>query len=337
MQKELAGATLSDEDRFHIDFALGKALEDAGRFAESFAHYAKGNALRKKSIAFDPDDQADLLRRSKTFFTPQFFAERAGTGCGRPDPIFIVGLPRSGSTLIEQILSSHSQVEGTMELPDILSIAGRLGARKKRGEPGRYPESLSELTPQALGELGEEYLQRTRPQRREGKPFFTDKMPNNFSHVGLIHLILPNAKIIDARRHPMGCSFANFKQHFARGQGFAYDLTEMGRYYRDYVELMAHYDAVLPGRVHRVFYERMVADPEGEVTTLLAYCGLPFEDACLRFYENDRAVRTASSEQVRQPIYSDAVEHWQNYDEWLGPLKEALGPVLNSYPSVPAF
>jgi predicted Zn-dependent protease len=337
MQKELAGDGLSDEDRFHIDFALGKAFEDAERFAESFAHYAKGNALRKKSVAYDPDDQAELLRRSKTFFTPSFFAERAGAGCPSPDPIFIVGLPRSGSTLIEQILSSHPQVEGTMELPDIMSIAGRLGARKKRGEPMRYPESMDELTPQALAELGAEYLERTRSQRREGKPFFTDKMPNNFSHVGLIHLILPNAKIIDARRHPLGCSFANFKQHFARGQGFAYDLVEMGHYYRDYVALMAHYDAVLPGRVHRVFYERMVADPDAEVMKLLAYCGLPFEDACLRFYENDRAVRTASSEQVRQPIYSDAVEHWQNYDAWLGPLKEALGPVLNSYPSVPAF
>jgi tetratricopeptide (TPR) repeat protein len=337
MEKELERTEISDEDRFHLHFALGKAFEDEARFAESFDHYAKGNALRKKSVAFDPNDAVEHLARSQAFFTPQFFGARAGSGCLSPDPIFIVGLPRSGSTLIEQILSSHSDVEGTMELPDIMSIAGRLGARKKRGEAVRYPESLGELSPDALTALGEDYLRRTRAQRREAKPFFTDKMPNNFSHVGLIHLILPNAKIIDARRHPLGCCFANFKQHFARGQGFSYDLIEMGRYYRDYVALMAHFDRVLPGRVHRVLYEQMVADPETEVRTLLAYCGLPFEDACLRFYENERAVRTASSEQVRQPIYRDAVEHWQNYEPWLDPLKEALGSVLISYPSVPAF
>jgi tetratricopeptide (TPR) repeat protein len=337
MTAQLKRTDLSDEDRFHLHFALGKAFEDDARFAESFDHYQKGNALRKKSVAFDPDDAAEHLARSKALFTPQFFSEHAGMGCQAPDPIFILGLPRSGSTLIEQILSSHSRVEGTMELPDIMSIAGRLGARKKRGGTVRYPESLSELAPGALAELGEEYLRRTHPQRREGKPFFTDKMPNNFAHIGLIHLILPNAKIIDARRHPLGCCFANFKQHFARGQGFTYDLVEMGRYYRDYVELMAHFDAVLPGRAHRVIYEEMVDDPETEVRRLLAYCGLPFEEACLRFYENDRAVRTASSEQVRRPIYRDAVEHWQNYEAWLGPLKDALGPVLISYPSVPLF
>ena len=224
-----------------------------------------------------------------------------------------------------------------MELPDIMSIAGRLGAKKRRGQRSAYPEKLLELEREDFAELGDEYMARTRIQRRLDRPFFTDKMPNNFAHVGLIHLILPNAKIIDARRHPLGCCFSNFKQHFARGQGFTYDLAGMGRYYRDYVALMAHFDAVLPGRVHRVIYEKMVENPEGEVRALLDYCGLPFEDSCLRFYENERSVRTASSEQVRQPIYRDAVEHWQNYETWLDPLKEALGPVLDLYPAVPEF
>ena len=337
MEKTLARTDISEEDRYHLHFALGKALEDEARYADSFAHYEKGNALRKKRVAYDEDESADQVRRARALFTPEFFRERAGSGSPARDPIFIVGLPRSGSTLIEQILSSHSEVEGTMELPDIMSIAGRLGARKRRGEPTAYPEKLAELTRDDFAQLGEEYLSRTRIQRRLDRPFFTDKMPNNFAYAGLIHLILPNAKIIDARRHPLGCCFSNFKQHFARGQGFTYDLAGMGRYYRDYVALMAHFDAVLPGRVHRVIYERMVEDPESEVRALLNYCALPFEDSCLRFYENERSVRTASSEQVRQPIYRDAVEHWQNYEPWLDPLKDALGPVLTSYPSVPGL
>jgi tetratricopeptide (TPR) repeat protein len=337
MEAQLARSDITEEDRYHLHFALGKAFEDNARYPESFAHYEEGNALRKKRVAYDEDETAEHLRRSKALFTREFFADRAGAGSGARDPIFIVGLPRSGSTLLEQILSSHSAVEGTMELPDILSIAGRLGARKKRGGHSAYPEKLLELEPHQFAELGEEYLARTRIQRRLDRPFFTDKMPNNFAHVGLIHLILPNAKIIDARRHPLGCCFSNFKQHFARGQGFTYDLAGMGRYYRDYVELMAHFDAVLPGRIHRVIYEEMVGNPEREVRALLDYCGLPFEDGCLRFYENERTVRTASSEQVRQPIYRDAVEHWQNYEAWLDPLKEALGPVLISYPGVPEF
>jgi tetratricopeptide (TPR) repeat protein len=335
MQAQLARSDISEEDGFHLHFALGKALEDDAQYADSFTHYAQGNALRKKRVAFDPDESTEQLERAKALFTPEFFAARQGAGCQSADPIFIVGLPRSGSTLLEQILSSHSAVEGTMELPDIMSIAGRLGARKRRGEPTAYPEKLAELNSDELLKLGEEYLERTRIQRRLARPFFTDKMPNNYSHVGFIHLILPNARIIDARRHPMGCCFSNFKQHFARGQGFTYDLAGMGRYYREYVELMAHFDRVLPGRVHRVIYERMVAEPEREVRALLAYCGLPFEEACLRFYETERAVRTASSEQVRQPLYSDAVDHWQNYEPWLGPLKDALGPVLDTYPAVP--
>ena len=335
MQAQLATPSLGAEDRFHFQFALGKAFEDAAEHEPAFRHYAEGNRLRRLQLRYDADENTALLRRSETLFTREFFAARAGQGSPAPDPVFIVGLPRSGSTLIEQILASHSQVEGTMELPDILGIVRDLGGRTMRGEPSRYPQVLADLEPAQLRELGERYLRQTRVQRRSDAPYFIDKMPNNLAHVGLIHLILPNARIIDARRHPLACCFSAFKQHFARGQGFSYDLTDVGRYYRDYVELMAHMDRVLPGRVHRVIYEEMVADTEGEVRRLLAYCQLPFEDACLRFYENSRAVRTASSQQVRQPIYRDAVDQWRHYDRWLGPLRAALGPVLDAYPGVP--
>ncbi len=337
MRAQLARTDLADEDRYHFDFALGKALEDAGEFADSFRHYEAGNALRRSGTGYDAGEFVEHVGRLKEQFTAEFLQQHAGTGCAAPDPIFIVGLPRAGSTLVEQILSSHSQIEGTMELPDIIAIARRLGGKKRRGEASAYPSILGTLDREAFAALGEEYLQRTRVHRRLGRPFFIDKMPNNFVHVGLIHLILPNAKIVDARRHPLGCCFSCFKQHFARGQTFTYSLDDVGRYYAGYVELMARYDAVLPGRVHRVIYEQLVADPEREVRRLLAYCGLPFEDGCLRFYENDRAVRTASSEQVRQPIFKEAVEHWQKYEPWLGPLKSALGCVLEVYPSVPAF
>ena len=337
MSAQLERADLAEEDRFHLNFALGKALEDAGQDEAAFAHYAAGNAQRRAGLEYDPDETTAHVTRSKAVFTPAFFAARQGAGSDAPDPIFIVGLPRSGSTLIEQILSSHSQVEGTMELPDLISIAKRLGEKRKRSDTSTYPEMLAELDPAELRALGEEYLERTRVQRKTGAPMFIDKMPNNFAHVGLIHLILPRARIIDARRHPIGCCFSAFKQHFARGQGFTYDLTELGRYYADYVALMAHFDAVLPGQVHRVIYERMVADPEAQVRALLDYCGLPFEAACLKFHDNPRAVRTASSEQVRQPIFTDAVEHHRRFEPWLGPLKAALGPVLTAYPEAPAL
>jgi len=335
MRTQLASAALGPEDRFHFEFALGKALEDAAGYEASFRHYAEGNRLRRQQLRYDADENRAFVERSMALFTPQFFAARAGFGCTAPDPIFIVGLPRSGSTLIEQILASHPAVEGTMELPDILGIARDLGGRTAPGVPSRYPEVLTGLDAGALQELGERYLRQTRVQRHSEAPYFIDKMPNNLAHVGLIHLILPRARIIDARRHPLACCFSAFKQHFARGQGFSYDLTDVGRYYRDYVELMAHMDRVLPGRVHRVIYEQMVADTEGEVRRLLDYCGLPFDDACLRFYENSRAVRTASSQQVRQPIYRDAVDQWRHYDHWLGPLRAALGPVLDAYPDAP--
>ena len=338
MQRQLARDDLAHEDRFHLHFALGKALEDGGQPAASFEHYAAANQLRRQAVRYDADETTGLVRRSKELFTPEFFASRHEAGCPRPDPIFIVGLPRSGSTLLEQILSSHSQVEGTMELPDVVALVRELtSVDGDRAERSRYPGVLAPLDAGRLRELGERYLERTRVQRKTGAPYFIDKLPNNWQHAGLIHLMLPNARIIDARRHPMSCGFSVFKQHFARGQHFSYRLEDIGRYYRDYVDLMAHFDAVLPGRVHRVHYEAMVTDTEHEVRRLLDYCGLPFEEACLRFHENDRAVRTPSAEQVRQPIYKDALEQWRQYEPWLDPLREALGPVLAEYPAVPAF
>ena len=335
MQARVQRPELSGEDRLHFHFALGKALEDEGDFAESFNHYAEGNRLRRAQIHYDAGETSDHVRRSKTLFSREFFAERAASGVPDADPIFIVGLPRAGSTLLEQILASHSAVEGTMELPDISALARALGGRKKRSELSRYPEILAELRAADLRSLGEQYLARTRVQRKTSAPFFIDKMPNNFAHLGLIDLALPNARVIDARRHPLACCFSGFKQHFARGQNFTYSLEEIGRYYRDYVELMHHFDTVLPGRVHRVFYEQVVDDMEGEVRRLLDYCKLPFEDACLRFFETDRAVRTASSEQVRQPLYRDGLEQWRAYEPWLAPLKSALGSTLEAYPDVP--
>jgi tetratricopeptide (TPR) repeat protein len=337
MREQLASAALSPDDRFHFEFSLGKALEDAGEYAESFEHYREGNRLRREMIRYDADENHAHVERSKRVFTPEFFAERAGFGNPAPDPIFVVGLPRSGSTLIEQILASHSSVEGTMELPDVGLLARVVGARTTRSAVSAYPRALEKFSADELHELGARYLAQTRIQRKTSKPVFIDKMPNNFAHVGFIHLMLPNAKIIDARRHPLGCCFSGFKQHFARGQNFTYDLGEIGRYYRDYVELMAHFDTVLPGRVHRVLYENMVEDTEGEVRRLLEYCGLPFEDSVLRFHENQRAVRTASSEQVRQPIFKEGVDHWKHFEPWLAPLKEALGDVVSSYPATPQF
>lgn len=337
MAAALASEDLPEDDRLHLHYALGKAFEDAGRWDEAFARYAEGAAIRRKQLAYDPEENAADAARTKAVFTPAFVAARAGQGCPAPDPIFVVGLPRSGSTLVEQILASHSMVEGTMELPDLIVMARRLGGKTANRADSIYPEVLADLSPEALKALGEEFLERTRVQRKTDRPFFIDKMPNNFAHAGLIHLILPNAKIIDARRHPLGCCFSGFKQHFARGQGFTYDLTDIGRYYADYVELMAHFDAVLPGRVHRVIYEALIEDPEREIRALLDHCGLPFEAACLSPHENDRAVRTASSEQVRRPIFKDAVEHWQKFESHLDPLKQALGPVLDAYPNAPVI
>jgi tetratricopeptide (TPR) repeat protein len=336
MRAQLARTDLAGDDRLHLEFAVGKALEDAGEYEPSFRHYTRGNAIRRAQLDYSADDTSARVRYIREHYTPGFFAARAGGGCPAPDPIFVVGLPRAGSTLIEQILSSHSRVEGTMELPEVTSITRLLRQQGDSGQAMPYHAALTALDGTGLRQLGERYLERTRIQRKTAAPLFIDKMPNNFMHLGLIHLMLPNAKIIDARRHPMACGFSAFKQHFARGQGFSYDLVDIGRYYRDYVALMAHFDAVLPGRVHRVVYERMVEDTEGEVRRLLDYCGLPFEAGCLRFFENARPVRTASSEQVRQPIYREGMEHWRHYAPWLGPLEAALGPVLASYPAAPA-
>ncbi len=335
MSDAITTADLVRDDRLHLHFALGRAFEERGDFAASFGHYAEGNRLRTETIAYDPDDLSAFVARAQLFFTAALFAERDGWGCAAPDPIFILGMPRAGSTLIEQILASHSAIEGTMELPDIPALARRLGGGKPGSDVSAYPECLGAMSAAELRALGEDYLERTRIQRKTDRPFFIDKMPNNWAHVGLIRLILPNAKIIDARRHPLDCCLSNFKQHYARGQGFSYSLAGMGHYYADYVALMTHFDAVLDPPPHRVVHEALVDDPEGEIRRLLAYLGLAFEPACLSFHENRRAVRTASSEQVRKPISRDGLGQWQAYDPWLEPLREALGPVLDAYPGAP--
>jgi tetratricopeptide (TPR) repeat protein len=334
MRGELASDALTKENRALLHFALGKALEDTKDYARSFAEYAKGNAVRRQTVRYVADETTDRMRRSKALFTTDFFRAYEGTGCPSSDPIFIVGLTRSGSTLIEQILASHPMIEGTQELPTISSLAVQL---RERDPALSYPEILRILEAQDFKRLGEDYIEQTRVHRKLGRALFIDKMPSNFHHLGLIHLILPNAKIIDARRHPLGCGFANFKQHFTHGQTYTYDLEDIGRYYRDYVELMAHFDSVLPGCVHRVIYEDVVANPEREARRLLDYFGVPFDAACLRFYENDRPVLTASAEQVRRPIFRDALEQWRHFEPWLGPLKSALGDVLDAYPAVPVF
>jgi tetratricopeptide (TPR) repeat protein len=320
---EASGAA---EEQVQLHYALGKALEDRGDYAASFEHYAAGAAIRRGEGRYDADETTAFVTRSKALFTPDFFAARGGQGAASDAPIFIVGLPRSGSTLVEQILASHPAVEGTMELPDIGLIASRL-----RAEPGGYPEALASLDADQLKGLGESYIATTAPHRGLFRPFFTDKMPNNFQHVGLIQLILPRAKIVDVRRHPLASGFSAFKQHFAQGQSFSYDLADIGRYYRDYVDLMRHFDRVLPGRVHRVIYEDLVEDTEAEVRRLLASCGLAFDPACLAFHENARAVRTVSSEQVRRPIFREGLGRWRDYEPWLGPLKAALGPALENW------
>jgi tetratricopeptide (TPR) repeat protein len=324
MRAEEAAPAADPVDRYHLCFALGKALEDRNEYAESWQFYERGNALKRAESHYHPDINEANTRKQMEVFTAQFFAERTGAGVPDSEPIFIVGLPRSGSTLIEQILASHSQVEGTQELPDIQRIV--LGLQRL----GMYPGVLTELAPEDFRGLGERYMTGTRAYRGE-TPLFIDKMPNNFGHVGLIHLMLPNAKIIDVRREPMACCFSNLKQLFAKGQEFSYSIEDIARYYRSYLDLMRHWDAVLPGRVLRVWHEDVVEDLEGNVRRILEFCGLEFEPSCLEFYKTERSVRTASSEQVRRPIFRDGLFHWRNYEPWLRPLKEGLDDALIRY------
>lgn len=330
MLEVAAREDIARDDYLHIAFALGKALEDLGRYEESLTWYRRGNAIRRRLVTYSAAENTAEMQRIADYFCARRIEDRTAAGHPDPAPIFIVGLPRAGSTLLEQILASHSMVEGTQELADIISIARRIAGKKRATDPSRYPEALSELSDSDLTALGEEYIERTRIYR-QGAPHFIDKMPNNFAHVGLIRLILPRARIIDARRHPMACCFSGYKQLFAKGQNFTYSLNDIGRYYADYVTLMRHWHRVMPGHVLHVQYEDVVQDTETQVRRILDYCGLPFEESCLRFFENRRAVRTASSEQVRQPIFTSGIDQWEHFSPWLDPLRTALGNCLNEY------
>lgn len=331
MQAQENDATLSHIERVYLCFALGKAHEDLGDFETSFKYYQRGNRLKKSRGRYKAAQMSEDLAAQRTVCSPALFGRKSGVGHGAPDPIFILGLPRAGSTLLEQILSSHSQVDGTLELPNILSLSQRLRRRGRQGAASAYPDILGEVSDQELEAFGREYINDTRIHR-QGAPYFIDKMPNNFRHIGLINLILPNAKVIDARRNPMACCFSGFKQLFAEGQEFTYDQQDLGQYYADYVELMDHWDKVLPGKVLRVHYEDVVAELEPQVRRILEYCGLPFEAACLNFHQTERSVRTPSSEQVRQPIYESGLEQWRHFEPYLGPLKQALGATVDRYP-----
>jgi tetratricopeptide (TPR) repeat protein len=317
-------------DRYHLSFALGKAYEDRSEFAESWQFYERGNRLKRAESRYDPEIAEIETRRLIELCTARFFAVRAGAGLRDSDPIFIVGLPRAGSTLLEQILASHSQVEATHELGDIQRIVIGIEGHRSDLADSSYPGALAGLAAEDFGRLGDCYMNGARAYRH-GKPFFIDKMPNNFRHIGLIHLMLPNATIIDARREPMACCFSNLKQLFASGQEFTYSIEDVARYYRAYLDLMRHWDAVLPGRVLRICYEEVVEDLEGNVRRILEFCGLEFERTCLEFYKTERSVRTPSSEQVRQPIFRDGLFQWRNYELWLDPLRDALGDALVRY------
>jgi tetratricopeptide (TPR) repeat protein len=336
MKRALERSDLTARNRAQIHFALGRASEDAKQYGSSFEQCQQANAGVRTFVRHNADERTNFVQRNKAVFTPEFFRARAGWGCPAKDPIFIVGLPRSGSTLLEQILASHSLVEPTSELQTLEGVVRDFSIGED-GKRQRHPEFMKDLSAQQVRAAGDKYIEGTSVYRKLGRPFFVDKMPNNFSYLGMLLTCLPNAKVIDARRHPLGTGLAIFKHYFADAYSFAFDLSDIGRYYRNYVELMAHFDAVQPGRVHRLFYENMVANPEQEIRKLLEYCGLPFEEQCLRFHESTRAVLTPSSEQVRQPIFADAVELWRQYERWLGPLKSTLGDVLDRYPDVPNF
>lgn len=323
----LATASLSPDDRLHLGFALGKAHEDVGDDAAAFAAYDEANRVRRAAQPHDGAMLPGLIARSAAAFTPELIAPGSGSGDPAPDPIFVVGLPRSGSTLVEQILASHPAIEATMELPDLPRLAGMI----RTPDGAIYPETLAKLAPADFRQIGARYLAATRIQRKTDRPFFIDKLPANFLFVGLIRLILPKARIVDVRRHPLGCGVSLFRQHFATGHAFAYDLAEIGHYYADYVRLMALWDERFPGAVHRLIYEDLVADAETEVRRLLDALDLPFDAACLRFHETARAVRTPSAEQVRRPLNADGLDQWRRYAAWLGPLEAALGDTLEHW------
>ncbi len=333
MKEALNTSDLSARNRAQIYFALGRAYEDAKQYENSFEQYRQANATVRTFVRHNSEQRAGFVQHGKQVFTPEYFRVRSSWGSSRRDPIFIVGLPRSGTTLLEQILASHSLVESTNELQSLEGVVRDL--QHRNGES--YPELMQDLSIRQVADAAGEYIERASTYRKSNRPFFIDKMPNNFSYLGMILTALPNAKIIDARRHPLGSGFAIFKHYFLDAYSFAFDLTSIGRYYRNYVELMAHFDTVQPGRVHRVFFENLVTAPEQEIRKLLDYCGLPFEQQCLRFHESKRAVHTPSSEQVRRPISADASELWRQYERWLDPLKSALGDVLEAYPNVPDF
>jgi tetratricopeptide (TPR) repeat protein len=317
-------------DRYHLCFALGKALEDRAEYSASWDYYRRGNELKRAESRYRPELIELNTANQKRVCTREFFERRKGYGVASAAPIFVVGLPRSGSTLIEQILASHSAVEGTQELADVPRYVLELQGRERDFESPRYPGVLEQLPAAEIVRFAERYLHDTRVYRT-GKPRFIDKMPNNFRHIGLIHMMFPNAKIIDARREPMACCFGNLKQLFARGQEFAYSIEDIARYYRTYLELMEHWDAVLPGRVLRVHHEDVVNDLERSVRLILDFCEVPFERGCVEFHRTERSIRTASSEQVRQPIYREGLEQWRHFDAWLGPLRESLGDALVRY------
>lgn len=335
LRAQIARPDLPATSYAELHYALGKASEDAGEYPESFDHYRQSAALQRATIGYSADASTRFLRGEIAVYTPAFFRERAGGGCQSAAPIFVVGMPRAGSTLVQEILCAHSSIERTGELRDLTWMAARLDNEKSGGAGVRYPEIVRTFGPDRFRALGEEYLQRTLPHRKLGLPHFVDKYPGNFLRSGLIHLILPNAKIVDVRRHPLDCCLSCFKHYFPEGPLFSHDLTDLGRYYADYVETMAHFDAVLPGKVHRIFYEDLIENPEQEVRRLLTYLNLPFEAECLRYYEREQAIMTSSVEQARTPIYKTGIGGWRNFEKWLDPLKAALGPVLDSYPAVP--
>jgi tetratricopeptide (TPR) repeat protein len=334
MEQICARPNLSGEDRFMLNFSIGKAYDDLKDYGKSFSHYLKGNAIRRVGMNYDADYTTAMVTRAEKVFTPEFFQERAGLGCDSDQPIFVLGLQRAGSTLVEQILGSHSVIEPAGELQVLLQIVTE-DVILKLGDD--YPCGVEKLAAADLKAMGEKYLELTRKYRSTERPRFVDKCPYNFWHIGLLRLILPNAKIIDARRHPIACCYANFTMSFHFGPPLSYSLGEIGRFYADYVRLMAHFDRVIPGKVHRVIYEQVVGELETEVRRLLDHVGLPFETSCLEYYKTERVFNSFSNEQVRSPIFKEGLERWRNYEPWLGQLKTALGPILDAYPGVPDF